>query len=236
MKKIVIAFLSLAVIACMTACGSSDSGSKADAEPKEEEEQEPEYKALGTEADDALKMLVTNATGSDIKAVTVKNTADKSQTDMLSSGDVFTNEETREMFFAPQADAKYTVIVTLADDTQFKLHNFPMEDALELKVERDAEYGYLEYKSAAGEDVNTLESEKRIKAKAIARAKAKKEAEAKAKAEAEAAAAEAERQAQEAAAAAAAAQQQQQAAPAPSYSGGGGGGDTGCLGGGGLTY
>ena len=213
MKKLAMILLALAATLMLPACGSSSSKESA-----KKEEKEPEYASVGTESEDAVQVLLTNKTGTDITSFVINSSEDKGE-NLLDEGDAFANDETRRLYFIPvQPSAvkpvEYTVIIKLADDTTLRLHQFPLEDMEKASIGRENSIGYIVYESlTTKESVNTLEAEKAIRMAAIERRKAQKEAEERAKREAEEAA-EAQKAAQAEAEAAAAMEQAAQQAEA----------------------
>lgn len=198
-KILMIAAVAVLALATVAGCGKKEAEEKA---PKVEKEEVVELNTIGTKADDAFMVKLTNATGQDITAVSIKSSSDEAYPEnMMEASDKFVKDETREVYYKPSEATKSTVTedgkevppeylmqITLEDGKTYELHAFPFEDMEEGKIELEGEFAYLTYTSTSTkEDVNTLDAEKAVKAAADAKAKA--EAEAKAKAEAEAAAA-----------------------------------------------
>lgn len=209
-KKIVSIFLAATLAVSMIAgCGQKNDTkkeTKVTAEKKEKKEKKVEYKTIGTKAEGAYEVQLTNATGQDITAVTLKSSSEENYPDtMLAEGDSFKNEEIRNLYYKPSEEAaqstetedgkelpaEYTMKITLADNTELELHAFPFEDMKKGEIKVQDGLAYLTYTKDDSE-VSTLEAEKAVKeqkeAEAAAKAQAEAEAAAKAQAEADAAA------------------------------------------------
>ena len=216
MKRKVFIALCLCMIGAAgmtTGCGSK----------KEEtpvvEEKEPELKVIGQEEKDAFKVEVKNATGKNIKGIAIKLTDDESYPEnMLEDGDVFADQESRNLYYkAPEEvegnsestendgteeekelEQGYDVQLTFEDDSTAELHSFPFGDIEKGEFCYADDVAYLTYTSIKSkEEVDTKEAELAVQAAA----------EQKAAEEAAAQAAEEQKAAEEAAAAQAAAEQ-----------------------------
>ena len=190
------------------------------------EEKEPELKTIGKEDKEAFKVEIKNATGKTIKGIAIKQTDEESYPEnMLEDGDVFTDQESRNLYYkAPEDTTKeteentedmaaesekaqekeleqgYDIQLTFEDDSTAELHAFPFEDIEKGEICYEDDVAYLTYTSVASkEELNTKEAELAVK---VAEQKAAEEAAAQAAAEQKAA----EQKAAEEAAAAAAAQ------------------------------
>ena len=227
----------IALCFCMIGVAGMTSGC---GDKKEEtpvvEEKEPELKTIGQEDKEAFKVEIKNATGKNIKGITIKQTDEESYPEnMLEDGDVFTDQESRNLYYkVPEQSTEvseesaedtavesegtqekeleqgYDIQLTFEDDSTAELHAFPFEDIEKGEICYEDDVAYLTYTSVASkEELNTKDAE--LAVKAAAEQKAAEEAAAQAAAEqkaAEEAAAQAaaEQKAAEEAAAAAAAQ------------------------------
>ena len=217
----------IALCVCMIGVAGMTSGC---GDKKEEtpvvEEKEPELKTIGKEDKEAFKVEIKNATGKTIKGIAIKQTDEESYPEnMLEDGDVFTDQESRNLYYkAPEDTTKeteentedmaaesekaqekeleqgYDIQLTFEDDRTAELHAFPFEDIEKGEICYEDDVAYLTYTSVASkEELNTKEAELAVK---VAEQKAAEEAAAQAAAEQKAA----EQKAAEEAAAAAAAQ------------------------------
>lgn len=217
----------IALCVCMIGVAGMTSGC---GDKKEEtpvvEEKEPELKTIGKEDKEAFKVEIKNATGKTIKGIAIKQTDEESYPEnMLEDGDVFTDQESRNLYYkAPEDITKeteentedmaaesekaqekeleqgYDIQLTFEDDSTAELHAFPFEDIEKGEICYEDDVAYLTYTSVASkEELNTKEAELAVK---VAEQKAAEEAAAQAAAEQKAA----EQKAAEEAAAAAAAQ------------------------------
>ena len=217
----------IALCFCMIGVAGMTSGC---GDKKEEtpvvEEKEPELKTIGKEDKEAFKVEIKNATGKTIKGIAIKQTDEESYPEnMLEDGDVFTDQESRNLYYkAPEDTTKeteentedmaaesekaqekeleqgYDIQLTFEDDSTAELHAFPFEDIEKGEICYEDDVAYLTYTSVASkEELNTKEAELAVK---VAEQKAAEEAAAQAAAEQKAA----EQKAAEEAAAAAAAQ------------------------------
>ena len=217
----------IALCVCMIGVTGMTSGC---GDKKEEtpvvEEKEPELKTIGKEDKEAFKVEIKNATGKTIKGIAIKQTDEESYSEnMLEDGDVFTDQESRNLYYkAPEDTTKeteentedmaaesekaqekeleqgYDIQLIFEDDSTAELHAFPFEDIENGEICYEDDVAYLTYTSVASkEELNTKEAELAVK---VAEQKAAEEAAAQAAAEQKAA----EHKAAEEAAAAAAAQ------------------------------
>ena len=217
----------IALCVCMIGVTGMTSGC---GDKKEEtpvvEEKEPELKTIGKEDKEAFKVEIKNATGKTIKGIAIKQTDEESYSEnMLEDGDVFTDQESRNLYYkAPEDTTKeteentedmaaesekaqekeleqgYDIQLIFEDDSTAELHAFPFEDIENGEICYEDDVAYLTYTSVASkEELNTKEAELAVK---VAEQKAAEEAAAQAAAEQKAA----EQKAAEEAAAAAAAQ------------------------------
>ena len=221
----------IALCFCMIGVAGMTSGC---GDKKEEtpvvEEKEPELKTIGQEDKEAFKVEIKNATGKNIKGITIKQTDEESYPEnMLEDGDVFTDQESRNLYYkVPEQSTEvseesaedtavesegtqekeleqgYDIQLTFEDDSTAELHAFPFEDIEKGEICYEDDVAYLTYTSVASkEELNTKEAELAVK---VAEQKAAEEAAAQAAAEQKAAEEAAEQKAAEEAAAAAAAQ------------------------------
>ncbi len=245
MKKKFWGILLAAMCVCvfMAGCTKEEKEESADKKEKKEtvkEVQEKEYETIGSKAEGAYEVLITNAAGQDITGIAVKS-ADKTEWpgNMIPSGKTFKKDQTVRLYYTPEKDSNtavasdkavkpsFDVNLTLADGKTYQLSGFPFEDMEEVSVKIADDVAFLEYTSKTSkEQVSTKEQELGLKAQreqeAAARAAAEKAAadtqaaaDAQAAAEAQAAAA-AENQA--AANAQAAEPQYQESYTEPDYS------------------
>ena len=175
------------------------------------EEKEPELKTIGKEDKEAFKVEIKNATGKTIKGIAIKQTDEESYPEnMLEDGDVFTDQESRNLYYkAPEDTTKeteentedmaaesekaqekeleqgYDIQLTFEDDSTAELHAFPFEDIEKGEICYEDDVAYLTYTSVASkEELNTKEAELAVK---VAEQKAAEEAAAQAAAEQKAA-------------------------------------------------
>lgn len=222
MKKLICCFLVIFMMSVLllTGCGTgnesapevettSGSGS-ASAELEEEEEEEPlvpeeeTFLPIGEEEEGAYQIKLTNSTGMDITAVSVKTTEEEEYPDnFLVEEDVFAADEVRYLYYLPpveedaeteevqpeeaddadEADDReltvgYDVQLTLADDSVYILHGFPFDDVEEAELLLEEDVIYLKYISlSTQETVETREAELAIKAQEEAEAQEQAETE-----------------------------------------------------------
>ena len=202
----------IALCVCMIGVAGMTSGC---GDKKEEtpvvEEKEPELKTIGKEDKEAFKEEIKNATGKTIKGIAIKQTDEESYPEnMLEDGDVFTDQESRNLYYkAPEDTTKeteentedmaaesekaqekeleqgYDIQLTFEDDSTAELHAFPFEDIEKGEICYEDDVAYLTYTSVASkEELNTKEAELAVK---VAEQKAAEEAAAQAAAEQKAA-------------------------------------------------
>jgi hypothetical protein len=202
----------IALCVCMIGVAGMTSGC---GDKKEEtpvvEEKEPELKTIGKEDKEAFKVEIKNATGKTIKGIAIKQTDEESYPEnMLEDGDVFTDQESRNLYYkAPEDTTKeteentedmaaesekaqekeleqgYDIQLTFEDDSTAELHAFPFEDIEKGEICYEDDVAYLTYTSVASkEEINTKEAELAVK---VAEQKAAEEAAAQAAAEQKAA-------------------------------------------------
>ncbi len=208
-KRIAILLIAGALsVSMMTGCSKSKSeetNKKTETSvsvKKTEKKTSEEVKTIGEKTDGAFEVKLTNSTGQDITAVTVKTSnEDAYPASMLKSGDTFAKDEVRTLYYKPSEDAakstatetgkelpvEYTVHLTLADKSTLELHAFPFDSLKEATILVQDGIAYVTYEQD-GKEVSTLEAEKAIKTQAETAAAQAKEAEAAAQAEAAAAA------------------------------------------------
>ena len=233
----------IALCVCMIGVAGMTSGC---GDKKEEtpvvEEKEPELKTIGKEDKEAFKVEIKNATGKTIKGIAIKQTDEESYPEnMLEDGDVFTDQESRNLYYkAPEDTTKeteentedmaaesekaqekeleqgYDIQLTFEDDSTAELHAFPFEDIEKGEICYEDDVAYLTYTSVASkEELNTKEAELAVK---VAEQKAAEEAAAQAAAEQKAAEQKAAEQKAAEEAAAAAAAQKSRSSSSNSYS------------------
>lgn len=222
MKKKMLGFLIMAVCTCMmiAGCGKDEKQEKTEKKQKTvtvdktNEKVEKEYKIIGNKTDDAYEILLTNKTGQDITAISVKSADKKDWPDnMILSGKKFVKDETVKFYYTPgkdDSDVKaetdkavkpaYDVRIILADGTECLMSDFAFSDMKEAAIKYEDKVAFVEYESIEIKDqVSTKEQELGLKAHREKAAADKAKAEADIKAAQEAAAAQ-ERAAQDAAA------------------------------------
>lgn len=227
--------------ACLVlGCGKKEEGTQEAKEPETEtsgekeveKEEENEYKTIGKESEDALRILLTNQTGGEIIGLSVKaSSAEEASDNLMDEGSRIEEEETVCVYYTPEkedaeADQKsritYDLSLSYEEEQVVEITGLELEDMEEAELYFEDEVGYVKYKSVdSGKEVSTKETALALKAQKEAQAaaeKAKKEEEQKAaeqaKKEAEAAAA---AQAQAEAEAQAQAQYEQQYYEQPVY-------------------
>ncbi len=239
MKKKMLGLLVMAVCACMLAagCGKDEKQEKTDkkakvaTEEKADKKVEKKYETIGNKTDDAYEILLTNKSGQDITAISVKSADKKDWPDnMILSGKKFVKDATVKFYYTPSkadsdANAKtdkavnpaYDVKLTLADGTECQMTDFPFADMEEGTIKYEDKVAFVEYTSKETKDkVSTKEQELGLKAQREKAAADKAKADADAKAAQEAAAQ--EKAAQDAAAAAAPEQTNENQYQEPDYS------------------
>ena len=191
----------IALCVCMIGVAGMTSGC---GDKKEEtpvvEEKEPELKTIGQEDKEAFKVEIKNATGKNIKGITIKQTDEESYPEnMLEDGDVFTDQESRNLYYkVPEQSTEvleesaedtavesegtqekeleqgYDIQLTFEDDSTAELHAFPFEDIEKGEICYEDDVAYLTYTSVASkEELNTKEAELAVK---VAEQKAAEEA------------------------------------------------------------
>lgn len=177
----------IALCVCMIGVAGMTSGC---GDKKEEtpvvEEKELELKTIGKEDKEAFKVEIKNATGKTIKGIAIKQTDEESYPEnMLEDGDVFTDQESRNLYYkAPEDTTKeteentedmaaesekaqekeleqgYDIQLTFEDDSTAELHAFPFEDIEKGEICYEDDVAYLTYTSVASkEELNTKEAE-----------------------------------------------------------------------------
>lgn len=155
--------------------GSVSSGSAA--------ERSDEIRIIGTKAEgeNIYQVTLENNTGKNITALTVRaSSVDATDGNMMADGDVFENDQKRELYYdasaaktaSQQANAQadpnakmimeeYQIILTFEDGTSRTLHAFPFGDIKEGKLLLDEQgTAYLTYLSLqGGQQVSTQEME-----------------------------------------------------------------------------
>lgn len=176
-KKIFLLLTVTAMIfAAVAGCGKKETEKKKETKVEKVEK----LKTIGTKDDDAYVIKLTNATGQDITAFSVKSSGDAAYPEnMLKDSDKFTVEEEREVYYTPSDAAKttatadgkeipveYLVQITVADGKVYELHAFPFEDMKEGELKLEEGIAYLTYSSVSTkEEVSTLDAEKAVKAR-----------------------------------------------------------------------
>lgn len=229
-KRIIALLLTLTAAFSLAACGTNAQpvGSEEGSAVLEASAAPEVFAIIGEElaGEYVYTVKLTNNTGADITAVTVKDGSMESYlANMLPEQEIFADGETRVLYYDaaeavkaeeaadsdPVRTPEYTVQITLSDGKALELHAFPFGDAESCAIELEGDVAYIVYESlSTKERVKTLEAEQAILDQIAAEAAAAEEA------ARQAAAAEAARQAAAAAEEAARqAQQQQQTVVAP---------------------
>ena len=208
--------------ACLVlGCGKKEESTQEAKEPETkiseekevEKEEETEYKTIGEESGDALRILLTNQTGGEIIGLSVKESAAKEATDnLLDEGMRIKEEETLCLYYTPEEgdsaeDSKtpvtYDLSLAYEDEHVVEITGLELDDMEEAELYFEDEVGYVTYKSAdSGKEVSTKETALALKAQREAQAAAEKAKKEEAKKEEERKAAEQAKKEAEAAAAA----------------------------------
>lgn len=217
--------------ACLVlGCGKKEESTQEAKEPETkiseekevEKEEETEYKTIGEESRDALRILLTNQMGGDIIGLSVKeSTAKEASDNLLDEGMRIKEEETLCLYYTPEEgdsaeDSKtlvtYDLSLAYEDEHVVEITGLELDDMEEAELHFEDEVGYVTYKSAdSGKEVSTKETALALKAQREAQAAAEKAKKEEAKKEEERKAAEqAKKEAEAAAAAQAEAQAQTQ--------------------------
>ncbi|WP_285823804.1 hypothetical protein [Schaedlerella arabinosiphila] len=186
-----------------------------------EQEEKSEYRTIGEESGDALRLLLTNQTGSEITGLSVKASSGEEASENLLGEDMKIGiEETICMYYTPgKADSEqgekvrttYDISLSYEDGRVVEITGLELDDMEKAELCFEEEVGFVKYTSAdSGKEISTKETALALRAQQQAKAAAEKQK----KAEAEAAAAE---QAKKDAQAAAAAQAQAETAAQTQY-------------------
>ena len=192
MKKIKITMVGLLVLVfifggALSGCGSNDGAAEEDVIPTDEAiSEEPEYRKVGTEGEQAFKVIFENSTGQDITGITIKPSDEKKYPDnMIAAGeDPIKIDEKFQLFYTPadtgensesaeqvqtdpddpntavEFESLYDIKVTFADNSDLKLYDFSFNDIEEAKLLLSDGVLYIEYTSkSTGELVNTKEAQ-----------------------------------------------------------------------------
>ena len=140
-----------------------------------------EVKTIGKKADGAYAPELTNNTGKDIIAFTVKSDdEDDYPENMLEKDDTFKKDEKRVLYYtAPDAAANalpenntpvlstaYTVKLTFSDNTTAELHQFPFDTMDKASIDCEDDIVFISYESkVTKEKTSTKESEAMIAGK-----------------------------------------------------------------------
>ncbi|MEE0956119.1 MAG: hypothetical protein U0L49_09970 [Eubacterium sp.] len=133
-------------------------------------EEEQIFPAIGREDENALRIKISNAAGSEITGFSVAEGEGEYGANLLEGEDSFKADETRTLYFQnPEqaADAGEHILcnvkLTFADGTEAVLHDFPFLTGKDLVIKMEAGIAYLEYtNSADGSVMNTLIAEQQI--------------------------------------------------------------------------
>ncbi len=173
-----------------------------------EQEEKSEYRTIGEESGDALRLLLTNQTGSEITGLSVKASSGEEASENLLGEDMKIGiEETICMYYTPgKADSEqgekarttYDISLSYEDGRVVEITGLELDDMEKAELCFEEEVGFVKYTSAdSGKEISTKETALALRAQQQAKAAAEKQK----KAEAEAAAEQAKKDAQAAAAA-----------------------------------
>ena len=140
-----------------------------------------EVKTIGKKADGAYAPELTNNTGKDIIAFTVKSDdEDDYPENMLEKDDTFKKDEKRVLYYAapdaaanalpenntPVLSTAYTVKLTFSDNTTAELHQFPFDTMDKASIDCEDDIVFISYESkVTKEKTSTKESEAMIAGK-----------------------------------------------------------------------
>lgn len=140
-----------------------------------------EVKTIGKKAEGAYAPELTNNTGKDIIAFTVKSDdEDDFPENMLEKDDTFKKDEKRVLYYAapdeaanalpenntPVLSTAYTVKLTFSDNTTAELHQFPFDTMDKASIEFEDDIVFISYESkVTKEKTSTKESEAMISGK-----------------------------------------------------------------------
>ena len=228
-KRIFIKSLVIAAACLVLGCGKKEDGTQKTEGPETEindgkeveQEEKSEYRTIGEESGDALRLLLTNQTGSEITGLSVKASSGEEASENLLGEDMKIGiEETICMYYTPgKADSEqgekvrttYDISLSYEDGRVVEITGLELDDMEKAELCFEEEVGFVKYTSAdSGKEISTKETALALRAQLQAKAAAEKQK----KAEAEAAAAE---QAKKDAQAAAAAQAQAETAAQIQY-------------------
>lgn len=202
MKKRIMILLLVLTTVFLAACGNGQNKEpEASTMPEAKETPAPEvFAVIGQEAEgeNVFAVKLTNRTGADIVAVSVKDdSAETYPENMLPAEEVFVSGETRVLYYdaaealaaaeansaeaaadEPAVTPEYTVQLTFADGSVQELHAFPFGDAEACDIFLNGEFAYLSYTSlSTKETVITQEAEQAIRDAAAAEEAARIQAE-----------------------------------------------------------
>ncbi len=226
-KRIFTKILVIAAACLVLGCGKKEDGTqKTEGSETEindgkevEQEEKSEYRIIGEESGDALRLLLTNQTGSEITGLSVKASSGEEASENLLGEDMKIGiEETICMYYTPgKADSEqgekvrttYDISLSYEDGRVVEITGLELDDMEKAELCFEEEVGFVKYTSAdSGKEISTKETALALRAQQQAKAAAEKQK------EAEAAAAE---QAKKDAQAAAAAQAQAETAAQTQY-------------------
>lgn len=187
-KKILVSILSVfvcCVVCILMACSNQSENSQ-------ENKNGVDIK-YGTQTDTSKTLKLKNATGQDIKTVSIQLVGDAASKELSASeADIWNNDATAEIYLeeanGTTADtqsgsvslkAAYNITALLNDGTSVTLHNLTqagVEDYKDAKlcINSSDKLGYIEYTDPTGASINTLASEQKIVADQKAAADAEK--------------------------------------------------------------
>ena len=129
-----------------------------------------EYKTIGEKTADALEIKVTNNTGKNVTAVSIKGDEPEYPASMLPAGEVFANGETRLLYCKSletvMVDGKATFAIQTMkldfdDNTSAELNSLAYDDLQDVSIKLDGNVAYVEYVSKTTQQpISTWEAEK----------------------------------------------------------------------------
>lgn len=220
--------LALGIVCMIFGCGKKgeekkDEEKKEEAQKVEAEAGKADYQIIGTESEDAYKLLLTNNTGDEIRGISVKLSSEPEYPEsMMKTEDKILEMETVCMYIPKKSEmeanadsdkalrATYDMKLSYADSHEVLIAGLGLDDMEEAELCFEDEVGFVKYMSIASkQEVNTKDMALALKAQKEAEAAAAAQAaEDAAAAQAQAAAEAAAQQAQQDAAAAAPVQDQ----------------------------
>ena len=172
-----IGVISTGFLAGSTAVVSAEQSTAVEA-PSQESDKETavELKTIGKEEKDCFQVKLKNATGKDLKAISIMSTAEKELPEnMLEEKDIFAKDEERMVFYSapeitPEEDIrKYDIELTFEDDSKAVLHTFPFGDTEEAEIRLEEKVAYIVFESTSlKKEIITKETETSLAQEAAA--------------------------------------------------------------------